>query len=533
LIPEFDNYRKSIERFLSDISFADLYPELNLDQNEKRWESVILTIYILKNSESFLNKTNCGELLKEKMVLWVTKYHKDELLEKVNLLLNEKNISDSQVNRFFNQYKLDSIITTSQINIDNQKKKDESSKNIRLNTTMVSIVIVTYNQVQYTMECIKSIQEFTKSPYELIIVDNASTDETSWSLIDDEEIIFIQNKINVGFTSAANQGIKIAKGKYIILLNNDTVLTKNWLDKITEIAESDLQIGLVGPISNEVSGLQKDENAKYSSIEEMHKYAAGVAEKNKGEILNFPRIAFLCTLIKREVIEKIGGLDERFSPGNYEDDDFCLRAQLAGYKTVIVKDVFVHHYGSKSFKADGIEAYKKRLETNKKIFVNKWGVTPDELWLQNKTIKEHSINYPINKNLFRQYFDRTQIQLNDNELELAKQSIQKAVEHFSEGDAVTITFDELCSIAGNIHLAVNDVEKAKEFFEQELNANPTSSSACKGLGDVFLAQENLEAAKTMYEWAVKNDSNNQSAVESLGNVNELLGYEVNHISVTE
>ena len=117
------------------------------------------------------------------------------------------------------------------------------------------------------------------------------------------------------------------------------------------MADSDKRIGVVGPTSNEVSGVQKDKEANYKTIDEMHLYAATIREKNKNKVLQFPRIAFLCTLIKREVIEKIGGLDERFSPGNFEDDDFCLRAQLAGYKTVIAQDVFIHHYGSKSFKA--------------------------------------------------------------------------------------------------------------------------------------------------------------------------------------
>lgn len=397
----------------------------------------------------------------------------------------------------------------------------------------VAIVIVTYNQIEFTKRCIDGIVKNTTIPYRIIIVDNASRDNTRNYLHTLQGTEIILNNINYGFPAACNQGIRGVHDEYVLILNNDTIVTEGWLERLIEVAESDPQIGLVGPISNEVSGLQKDENAKYNSIEEMHSYAAGVAEKNKDEILNFPRIAFLCTLIKKEVIEKIGGLDERFSPGNYEDDDFCLRAQLAGYKTVIAKDVFIHHFGSKSFKANGLDAYKKRLEINKQIFIEKWGVTPDELWLKNNPIKEHSIVYPINKNLFKQYFDRTQIHLHEKELELAKSSVQKAVENFREGDAVVITFDELCNIAGNIHLAVNDIEKAKEYFEQELNVNPTSSSACKGLGDVFLAQENLEAAKTMYEWAVKNSPSNDNALGALARVNEILGLEVNHMSVTE
>ena len=75
--------------------------------------------------------------------------------------------------------------------------------------------------------------------------------------------------------------------------------------------------------------MQLDSDAKYNSIEEMHNYAKAVSKRNSEQIEEFPRVAFLCTLIKKEVIEKIGGLDERFSPGNFEDDDFCLQSSAS------------------------------------------------------------------------------------------------------------------------------------------------------------------------------------------------------------
>jgi GT2 family glycosyltransferase/glycosyltransferase involved in cell wall biosynthesis len=398
--------------------------------------------------------------------------------------------------------------------------------------TKLSIVIPIYNQFIYTKKCIESIKENIKEIYELVLVDNASNDETKKQFSKtNDNIKYFRNEINYGFPIAVNQGITKSIGDYILILNNDTVLTKESIERLIEIAESDPEIGIVAPISNEVSGLQKDENAKYNSIEEMHKYAAEVREKNKGQILHFPRVAFLCTLIKREVIEKIGGLDERFTPGNFEDDDFCLRAQLAGYKTVIAKDVFIHHYGSKSFKADGAEAYRKRLEINRKKFVEKWGADPDEIWLKNKTIKPRQIYYPVDDDLFKQYFERTKVHLTDKELELAEESIINAIENYKEGDAEIIEYDDLMNLAGNVFLANGKLTEARQYFEKELNLNPQSSSACFGLGQVFLAQDNPEAAKVMLEWAVKNDPNNGAAADALADVNKLLGYELNHSSL--
>ncbi|MGK9477099.1 glycosyltransferase [Melioribacter sp. OK-6-Me] len=393
----------------------------------------------------------------------------------------------------------------------------------------VSIIIVAYNQIEYTKKCIQSIQKYVTENYEIVLIDNASNDGTMKQLFNNDGLLkYYRNEYNYGFPVAINQGILNSLGDYILVLNNDTVLTEGLVERMIEIAESDSCIGLVAPLSNEVSGLQKDNNAKYNSLEEMHEYARSLKEKNKGIILQFPRVAFLCTLIKREVIDKIGGLDERFTPGNFEDDDFCLRAQLAGFKTVIAKDVFIHHYGSKSFKANGIEAYKKRLEINRKKFVEKWGADPDEIWLQNKSIKSHQIYYPIDIDLCKQYFERTKVFLKDNELRLAEESIVKAIENYKEGNASIIDNDDLMNLAGNIFLANSNISDAQHYFEKELNLNPQSSSACFGLGQVFLMQNNLEAAKVMFEWAVKNDPNNTSAVDALANVNNLLGYELNH-----
>ena len=217
----------------------------------------------------------------------------------------------------------------------------------------VSIITLTYNQLDYTKAFIDSVFQFTSIPFELIIVDNASNDDTVKFLKDleksDKRIKVIFNKENLGFPKGVNQALRIAEGNYYLIANNDIIVTDGWLERLIQVAENNKQIGLVGPISNNVSGVQIDKETKYNSIEEMHKYAASIKQKNKNQIFEFPRVAFLCTLIKKEVIEKIGGLDERFSPGNFEDDDFCLRAQLAGYKTIVAKDVFIHHFGSKSF----------------------------------------------------------------------------------------------------------------------------------------------------------------------------------------
>ncbi|RJP65598.1 MAG: glycosyltransferase [Ignavibacteriales bacterium] len=405
------------------------------------------------------------------------------------------------------------------------------------NSRTASIIVATYNQLEYTKTFFDSVIKNTNHSFEIIFVDNSSTDGTKEFLEsvakDKQNVKVIFNELNLGFPKAINQALAKSSGSYVVVVNNDIVVTNGWLERMIAVSDSDNSVGIVGPISNEVSGLQRDNEAKYKSVEEMHGYAEEVASKNKGQTLNFPRVAFLCTLIKKELIDKIGGLDERFSPGNYEDDDFCLRAQLAGYKTVIAKDVFIHHFGSKSFKADGTKNYSDRLKTNEKIFVDKWGATPDEIWIKGKQIKTRKINYPVNKDLFVQHFERAKIQIEEKEYILADESLTEAIKSYDESksDDYKIALPDLFNIAGNISMICGEIDKAQVYFEEELKLTPSSSQACLGLGEVLLKKDLPETAKTMFEWAVKNDMHNETATLSLAKVNELLGLGKDHNSL--
>ncbi|MBX3043622.1 MAG: glycosyltransferase [Candidatus Kapabacteria bacterium] len=282
----------------------------------------------------------------------------------------------------------------SKINSNNTHQSPSVAKTSK-HKNLTSIIILARNQYEYTKECIDSIYKFTNSPFELVLVDNGSNDNIPHYFAELEHsqnnVKVISNPENVGFPKGVNQALRQCEGRYILIGNNDTVVTPNWLEDMIEAIEKSPENGLVGPISNNISGYQIDRNAKYQTMQEMLDYAVKVRRENAGQMMKFPRVAFFCTLIKREVIDKIGGLDEIFSPGNYEDDDFCMRAQIAGYKTFILKYVFIHHYRSRSFADEGNDAYQQRLMRNKQIFVDKWGGTPDEIWLDGKLVQRRDI----------------------------------------------------------------------------------------------------------------------------------------------
>lgn len=411
----------------------------------------------------------------------------------------------------------------------NEIKKDEVEA---LSTPKVSIVIPVFNQLNYTKKCIESLITYTHIPYEIIVVDNASTDDTQKYLSSLEHVKIISNKINKGYPAAINQGLRSAVGEYVVLLNNDILATPNWLEGLIEVAESEDKIGLVGPAINIVSGLQLDQEAKYKDANSAIEYSRKIRTNRRFAWMECPRVAFVCTLIKRKILNTIGGLDERFTPGNYEDDDYCLRTLLAGYKIVIAWDTFIHHYGSKSFTANGVEAYDQRLETNKKIFVDKWGYTPEEIMILNKKPKEVNINIPLNTSEFIISFDHARIHINDKNYQEALEALDKAIETYEEG-AGNIRLEEILNIAGNVSLAANNIQAARQYFETELEINGNSATACSGLGQVFAIEENYENAKTMLEWAVKNDQSNQLAKDRLSEVNQLLGFAEDHNTLFE
>jgi len=239
-----------------------------------------------------------------------------------------------------------------------------------------SIVILVKNQLEYTKQCIESIRRYTRpGTYEIIVVDNGSDDGTPAWLAEQPDLIVIRNEHNAGFPAGCNQGISRATGQYILLLNNDTIVTRNWLDNLLHCLESDESIGAVGPVTNNCSYAQSIQ-VHYSTLAEMHAFAENFNRPDPRKWEERLKLVGFCMLIKRPVLEKIGLFDERFTPGNYEDDDLSLRMAEAGYRLILCRDTFIHHYGSVSFKENKPE-YLQLLKANEQKFQEKWSFPPD------------------------------------------------------------------------------------------------------------------------------------------------------------
>ncbi|MCF2940392.1 glycosyltransferase [Paenibacillus alkaliterrae] len=240
---------------------------------------------------------------------------------------------------------------------------------------MTSIILVAFNKLAFTQECIESIRAYTEpGSYEIIVVDNASTDETADWLQQQHDLTVILNENNEGFPKGCNQGIAAAQGELIMLLNNDTVVTCNWLDNLKKCLFSKNQIGAVGPITNNASYYTAI-HAPYQTKEGIQQFAQKHNVSNPAKWEERLKLIGFCLLIKREAVEEIGLLDERFGIGNFEDDDYSLRMRKAGYRLMLCRDTFIHHYGSASFNSD-TDRYRHVLQENERKFIEKWGFSP-------------------------------------------------------------------------------------------------------------------------------------------------------------
>lgn len=237
-----------------------------------------------------------------------------------------------------------------------------------------SIVILTFNKIEYTKKCIESIRKFTDmTKCEVIIVDNNSTDETRDWLIKQKDLKVILNDENVGFPKGCNIGIKAAeKENDILLLNNDTIVTYNWLTNLNECLNSDELIGAVGPVTNSSAYYQQIE-VDYKDIEGIYEFGLNHNKSNKELWEQRQKLIGFCMLIKRKALDEVGLLDEIFTPGNFEDDDYSIRLIDKGYKLVLCRDTFIHHYGGASFSKN--KDYSAIIAKNEKAFMRKWGFT--------------------------------------------------------------------------------------------------------------------------------------------------------------
>jgi GT2 family glycosyltransferase len=250
-----------------------------------------------------------------------------------------------------------------------------------------SVIVVTWENLALTRLCLESLIPHTHDvPFELIVVDNASTDGTPAYLqalaAAEPRVRLLLNERNDGVARACNPGARAANGDILVFLNNDTVLSPGWLSGLMAHLRVDSSpaahrpspiVGAVNAVTNRI-GTEAEVSERARTLGEFLERAARRQAARAGESRAVEMLAFFCLAHRRDVWNRVGPLDEAFGRGLFEDDDYSARLRGAGYRLVCADDVLVYHLGEASFGrlvTDG--TYGALFDDNRRRFESKWG----------------------------------------------------------------------------------------------------------------------------------------------------------------
>ena len=239
----------------------------------------------------------------------------------------------------------------------------------------VSVIIPVYNQFKHTYNCLKSLKELNdKATFEIIVVDDCSSDDTPTLIKNISGITFIRQEKNGGFIESCNTGAKLAKSQYLMFLNNDTVVYNNWLDALLEVFENYPDAGLVG--SKLVYPTNQLQEAGGIIFSDASGWNYGRMGKPDEPWYNHVREVDYCSgasiLIENKLFVELGYFDERFKPAYYEDVDLAFMIREIGKKTYYQPASKITHFEGISAGTDLTQGMKKYQVDNQIKFKQKW-----------------------------------------------------------------------------------------------------------------------------------------------------------------
>ncbi len=321
----------------------------------------------------FLNvfRLTLSNRLNDKYKIRVKKIEKKPLIFP---LFNSESISMNGSMPMSNSHS--NAISISHLNSNSNSNTNSASNSNAANlpeNILVSIIIPVYNQWDYTYMCLKSILENTEGiSYEVIIADDNSSDETVNIEKYVKNVKLIRNKNNLGFLRNCNNAAKQASGKYVLFLNKDTEVQKEWLKNLLQLMESDDTIGIAGPKFIYPDGVLLE--AGCIMWKDGESWQFGMFDDPDRPEYNYARetdfISGACIMSKKELFYEIGGFDERYAPAYYEDADLAFEVSKKGYKIVYQPSSVVIHYENITY-----QKYKPANtngQNNKEKFMQKW-----------------------------------------------------------------------------------------------------------------------------------------------------------------
>ena len=225
---------------------------------------------------------------------------------------------------------------------------------------LVSVLMPCCGQLEYTRLCVPSLLRHSRAPYELIALDIGVAAAAS------VRVEVVRTPTDLGIASACAEALAQARGQYLVLLNNDTVVTEGWLDQLVALANLSPAVGLVGPISNYAAPPQRVETVPYRigprpgprpaggsaplvDTEAVAAFARQWREQHRGKWLEVDRLGGFCLLLKREVLTRLGPAATSAGLGLFDTDMLSVQARQAGFTLACCRDLFIHHFGTRTF----------------------------------------------------------------------------------------------------------------------------------------------------------------------------------------
>lgn len=244
----------------------------------------------------------------------------------------------------------------------------------RIGVRNTAILIVSYNACYFMQRNIENIRKtLPEGSYRIVVVDNASTDGVAEWLQEQDDIILLQNKENVGFGPACNQGVNLLENLNatdIFLLNNDTRLAPNALFWLKMGLYENEKIGAAGSCSNYAGNGQQIE-VEFTLPDEYLQYGASINVPLQEPYEERVRLSGFAMLVRGDVWKAAGGMDEDFAPGYFEDDDLSMKILKAGYQILFCRNSFIYHAGSQSF-AENPDV-EQIIMDHYQLFIKKYG----------------------------------------------------------------------------------------------------------------------------------------------------------------
>jgi O-antigen biosynthesis protein len=221
--------------------------------------------------------------------------------------------------------------------------------------TVLSVIIGAVGNVELTRACIQSVREFSLLKPEIVLIDNGSTPAESVELASLGADVVIYSPVMLGYPKAMNAGVRAASGSFVCLMNNDAQVTqRGWDARLITLLDMVPSAEIIGPYTDFV----------FSPGQQ------AAAPGAQDELLETNRLAFVCVVMRADLFERVGFLDEAYGLGNWEDTDLCMRVRQQGGRMLIDPGVFVRHVGHQTMCK--LPQFGELLDTNRRLFMKKW-----------------------------------------------------------------------------------------------------------------------------------------------------------------